>query len=170
MPSANTLVREVDENAFASIVQARPCPLFGRPVRPWGRPLDYGPVLLRKPTGFGLTADTRSSGCRFTRQNPNVGPSPGCVRRFQLRARVGFTLFVLPGRRGITPAFGYGAPHPDARGTSTLLTHALPSAHYGRSDSWLAASSAQRHEHRPHTSQVSLIHVPDLLIVPSPTT
>jgi len=31
--SANTLVRWVDENAFASIVQARPCPTFGRPVR-----------------------------------------------------------------------------------------------------------------------------------------
>jgi hypothetical protein len=31
--SANTLVRWVNENAFASIVQARPCPTFGRPVR-----------------------------------------------------------------------------------------------------------------------------------------
>ena len=35
------------------------------------------------------------------------------------------------GRRGITPAFGYGAPHPSAGGTLTLLTHALPSAQYG---------------------------------------
>src|SRR5260370_28392090 len=35
------------------------------------------------------------------------------------------------GRRGITPAFGYGAPHPSAGGTLTLLIHALPSAHYG---------------------------------------
>jgi hypothetical protein len=32
VPSANTLVRWVDENAFATIVQARPCPTFGRPV------------------------------------------------------------------------------------------------------------------------------------------
>jgi len=32
VPSANTLVRWVDENAFASKVQARPCPTFGRPV------------------------------------------------------------------------------------------------------------------------------------------
>ena len=31
--SAYTLVRWVDESAFASIVQARPCPTFGRPVR-----------------------------------------------------------------------------------------------------------------------------------------
>ncbi len=33
--------------------------------------------------------------------------------------------------RGITPAFGYGAPHSSARGTSTLLSNALLSAHYG---------------------------------------
>ena len=38
MPPANTLVRWVNENAFASIVQARPCPTFGRPVHPWGSP------------------------------------------------------------------------------------------------------------------------------------
>ena len=30
---------------------------------------------------------------------------------------------------GITPAFGYGPPHPGAGGTSTLLTSALPGAH-----------------------------------------
>jgi len=35
-----------------------------------------------------------------------------------------------PGQRGITPAFGYGAPHPSARGTLTLLIWVLPSAHY----------------------------------------
>ena len=33
------------------------------------------------------------------------------------------------GRQGITPAFGYSAPHPSAGGTLTLLIHALPSAH-----------------------------------------
>ncbi len=38
MPSANTLVRWVNENAFASIVQARPCPTFGRPVHRRGSP------------------------------------------------------------------------------------------------------------------------------------
>ena len=32
VPSAHTLVRWEDENAFASIVQARPTPIFGRPV------------------------------------------------------------------------------------------------------------------------------------------
>src|SRR5271166_553367 len=42
----------------------------------------------------------------------------------------------LPGQRGITPAFGYGAPHPSARGTLTLLNNVLLSTHYGRSDSY----------------------------------
>ena len=37
----------------------------------------------------------------------------------------------LSGQRGITPAFGYGAPHPGARGTSTLLNNVLLSTHYG---------------------------------------
>ncbi len=49
-------------NAFASIVQARPCPTFGRPVHQRGGPLDYGPVLLLKPFGFHLAVDTLSSG------------------------------------------------------------------------------------------------------------
>jgi hypothetical protein len=62
VPSANTLVRWVDENAFASIVRARPCPTFGRPVRHGVAPIDYGPVLLRKPFGFHLTVDTLPSG------------------------------------------------------------------------------------------------------------
>ncbi|MGD0778824.1 MAG: hypothetical protein ABSC05_39105, partial [Candidatus Solibacter sp.] len=39
--------------------------------------------------------------------------------------------FLSPGPRGITPAFGYGAPHSSARGTSTLPINALLSAHYG---------------------------------------
>jgi hypothetical protein len=37
---------------------------------------------------------------------------------------------LLSGQRGITPAFGYGAPHPGARGTSTLLNNVLLSTHY----------------------------------------
>jgi hypothetical protein len=45
-------------------------------------------------------------------------------------ARLGLALFTLPGQRGSTPAFGYGPPHPGARGTLTLLISALSSAHY----------------------------------------
>src|SRR4051812_40590098 len=38
-------------------------------------PLDYGPVLLRMPFGFRLTADTLPSGCPCGR-NATVGASP----------------------------------------------------------------------------------------------
>src|SRR6202040_1961722 len=47
-------------------------------------------------------------------------------------ARLGFSIPSLSsGQRGITPAFGYSAPHPGAGGTLTLLNSALLSAHYG---------------------------------------
>ena len=48
-------------NAFASILQARPFPAFGRPVHLWDSPLDYGPVLLLMPFGFHLTVDSLPS-------------------------------------------------------------------------------------------------------------
>src|SRR6202051_4259200 len=88
-------------NAFAPIVRARPNPIFGRPVHQGSPPIDYSPILLLKPFGFRIAPDTLSS-------DEN-----------------------LAGRRGITPAFGYSAPHPSAGGTLTLLIHPLPSAHYG---------------------------------------
>ena len=40
------------------------------------------------------------------------------------------TIRVFAGRQGITPAFGYSAPHPSAGGNLTLLTATLPSTHY----------------------------------------
>jgi len=42
------------------------------------------------------------------------------------------------------PAFGYGAPHPSGRGTSTLLNNLLPSARYG-----LCWHLAPARRHRP---------------------
>ena len=60
--SANTLVRWVNENAFAPIVRARPGPTFGRPVHLRDGSLDYGPVLLLMPFGFHLAVDTLPSG------------------------------------------------------------------------------------------------------------
>jgi hypothetical protein len=60
VPSANTLVRRVNESAFASVVQARPCPAFGRPVHLRGRPhrLQPGtsPHALRIPPRDGHPA------------------------------------------------------------------------------------------------------------------
>ena len=96
VPLANTLVRRVGKNAFAAIVPARPCPVFGRPISSWGRPLDYGPVLLRKPFRFHLAMDTLPSGCLETVNQ--LSSSLGCLRRFQLRARLGHRLSAHPGR------------------------------------------------------------------------
>ena len=70
-------------------------------------PIDYGPVLLLMPFRFPLVLmhlmDTLPSG----------------------------VLERSSGQRGITPAFGYGAPHSSARGTLTLLNNVLLSTHYG---------------------------------------
>jgi len=120
-------------NAFASIVQARPCPTFGRPVHLWGSPFDYGPVLLLKPFRFHLTVDTLSSGC------------PRSDRKR--------TPFAFPGQQRITAAFGYSAPHPGARGTSTLPIWALPSTHYGPLR--LPATAAPQVMDFPGTSSMS---------------
>jgi len=90
-------------------------------------PIDYSPVLLLMPFGFHLAVDTLPSG------EPQVAASgpPWLVSSFRFRARLGFSMpSTFPGPRGITPAFGYDAPHPSAGGTSTLLNNALLSAHY----------------------------------------
>jgi hypothetical protein len=90
-------------------------------------PIDYGPVLLRRPFGFHLTMNTLSSG---------VTASNGCrsalaVSGFRLRARLGFSIpRALSGQRGFIPAFGYDTPHPSIRGTLTLPNKALLSAHH----------------------------------------
>jgi len=50
VPSANTLVRWVNENAF--IVQARPCPTFGRPVHLRGGPHRFTTLSFATPCRF----------------------------------------------------------------------------------------------------------------------
>src|SRR5271165_2772696 len=77
----------------------------------------------------------------------------------------------LSGQRGITPAFGYGAPHPSARGTLTLLNNVLLSTHYGRCDSCLPPlfSALLGRRGRLFGTQVSLIHATDLPTILSPT-
>src|SRR5438128_543671 len=90
-------------------------------------PIDYSPVLLLMPFRFHLAVNTLPSGNRKRWLQVRLG----CV---QLLPSCPFRLlhtFLFPGPRGITPAFGYGAPHPSARGTSTLPINALLSAHYG---------------------------------------
>ena len=129
VPTANTLVRWVNENAFAPIVRARPCPTFGRPVHRRGSPhrLRPGtsPHTLRIPPhgGHPVLRSNTESGFRFTL----------AVSSFRFRARLGFSIpSLFSGQRGITPAFGYSAPHPGAGGTLTLLNSALLSAQYGQ--------------------------------------
>src|SRR6266542_6508773 len=127
VPSANTLVRWVNENAFAFIVQARPCPTFGRPVHLRGGPhrLRPGtsPHALRIPPRDGHPAlrSTASGGFRFVL----------AVSDFRLRARLDVSIpSTSPASEACNPAFGYGAPHPSTGGTSTLLINALLSAHH----------------------------------------
>src|SRR5450759_2069112 len=77
--------------------------------------------------GSHLTMDTLPSGKRKRWLQVRLGCvqlSPSCPFRL-------LHTFLSPGPRGITPAFGYGVPHPSARGTSTLPINALLSAHYG---------------------------------------
>src|SRR5438132_9120066 len=77
------------------------------------------------PFGFHLAMDTLPSGNHKWWLQVRLG----CVR---LSPPCPFRLLhtcLSPGPRGITPTFGYGAPHPSARGTSTLLSKTRCSAH-----------------------------------------
>src|SRR5262249_35860472 len=89
VPSANTLVRWVDENAFAPIVRARPGPTFGRPVRHGVAPIDYGPVLPLMPFGFPLAAETL----------------PACERRCGFRSALAVSRFRLCAPRRLLHTF-----------------------------------------------------------------
>jgi hypothetical protein len=97
VPTANTLVRWVNENAFAPIVRARPCPTFGRPVHRRGSPhrLRPGtsPHTLRIPPhgGHPVLRSNTESGFRFTL----------AVSSFRFRARLGFSIpSLFSGQRG----------------------------------------------------------------------
>ncbi len=117
VPSANTLVRWVNENAFAFIVQARPCPTFGRPVH-----LRGGPHRLQPGTSpHALRIPPRDGHPALRKHRGSASGPPWSVSGFRLRARLDFSIPASSsGQRGITPAFGYSAPHPSAGGTSTL--------------------------------------------------
>jgi hypothetical protein len=90
------------DGAFVAIVPTRPCPLFGRPVH-------------RRDGSHRLRPGASPHALRIPPRGGHPAlPGTGCR-----------------GQRGITPAFGYGALHPSASGTSTHLSTSLPSAHYG---------------------------------------
>jgi hypothetical protein len=129
VPPAHTLVRRVGKNAFAAIVPARPCPVFGRPVRHGVAPSTTARYFSSSPSD----PTSRWTPCPpvVSRQYHPLRSCLGCIRRFRLRARLGLSLSVYPDQRGVTPAFGYGAPYPSTSGTLTHLIWALPSTHYG---------------------------------------
>ena len=120
MPSAITLVRWVNENAFVLEVQTRPCPTFGRPVH------------------LGFPHRLRPGTSPHALRIPPHGGHPA------LRS----TASGSPASEAINPAFGYGAPHLSARGTLTPLNNALLSAHFPFADDtlriWLASMIAVR--------------------------
>jgi len=107
VPTANTLVPWVNENAFVLEVQTQPCPTLGRPVHlgfPHRLRPGTSPHALRIPPHGGQPAlrSTTSSGFR----------SALAVSSFRLRARLDVSIpSAFFGQRGITPAFGHGAPH-----------------------------------------------------------
>ena len=128
MPPANTLVRWVNEKRL------RPRSAGSTLPHLWPTCSSSGwPPLTTARYFSSCPSDSRSL---WTPCPPVlVQPAPRsalAVSGFRLRARLGFSIPpCFPGQRGITPAFGYGAPHPSVEGTSTPMTHALPSAHYG---------------------------------------
>ena len=129
VPSAITLVRWVNENAFVFETQTRPCPTFGRPVH-----LRF-PHRLRPGTSPHAFQIPSRDGHPALRSTAGSGSSSAlAVSSFRLRARLDVCIpSAFFGQRGITPAFGYGAPHLSARGTLTLLDNALLSTHFAYS-------------------------------------
>ena len=80
--------------------------------------------------------------CRLVASGP-----PWRASGFRFRARLGFVIpSTFSGPRGITPAFGYSAPHSGARGTLTLLSNAAqrtlcPLLTSAARSGWIAPSS-----------------------------
>ncbi len=75
------------------------------------------------------------------------------VSDFRLRARLDISIpSTSSASEVLNPAFGYGAPHPSAGGTSTLMINALLSTHHGSiCDSWPIAFSGCPRGHRVNT-------------------
>src|SRR5262245_65079189 len=109
-------------NAFAPIVRARPCPIFGRPVHRRGRPLDYSPILLLRLFGFRIA--------------PNTLSSPGLHRR--------------PARH--YPCLWIQRPSSKRWRDFNPLTHALPTTHYGLIRFLILTLAPRCREREPSTS------------------
>ena len=104
VPSAITLVRLVNENAFVSEVQTRPCPTFGRPVH-----LGF-PHRLRPGTSPHAFQIPSRDGHPALRSTASSGSSSAlAVSSFRLRARLDVSI-PFSGQRGCEPRFLDMAP------------------------------------------------------------
>jgi hypothetical protein len=94
----------VNENAFATILQARPCPTFGRPVHHWVSPLITARYFSSCPSDSILRYSL--DGHPALRSTASSGSSSAlAVSSFRLCARLDFCLpSAFSGQRGITPA------------------------------------------------------------------
>jgi len=79
------------------------------------------------PFGFHLAMDTLPS-----REPQGAAPGPPWLFPAFAFVPVWVSPYLrpFPGPRGITPAFGYSAPHSSAEGTSTPMSSMLLSTHY----------------------------------------
>jgi hypothetical protein len=161
VPSAITLVRWVNENAFVSETQTRPCPTFGRPVHLGG----LSPSITARYFSAGPSDSTsRWTPCppKYSKRWLQVGLgciqlSPSCPFRPLHTFR-----FLRPARLR-TPLLGYGAPHLSARGTSTLLNNALLSAHFLQADLiGIGAAVTRRPPSRPGEFRPEPLTEPDV--------
>ena len=89
VPLANTLVRRVGKNAFAAIVPARPCPVFGRPIR-------HG--VAPSTTARYFSASPSDSTSRWTPCPPVVSRYAAALGRVIHTRRLGGGILVHPSR------------------------------------------------------------------------
>ena len=150
MPSAITLVRWVNENAFVLEVQTRPCPpLADRFI------LSFPSITARYFSSCPSDPTSRWTPCppKYSKQwlqvrLGSIQLSPSCPFR-----RLHTFCFLRPTRN--YPAFGYGTPHSSARGTLTLLSRTLLHAHFLFADhlediprgTWIEAASPTTSAH-----------------------
>jgi hypothetical protein len=126
VPSANTLVRWVNESAFVPSTADSTLPHLWPTGSSWVSPSITARYFSSCPS------DSPYGGHPALRSTASSGFSSAlAVSSFRFRARLDVCIpSAFFGQRGITPAFGYGAPHSSARGTLTLLNNALLSAQY----------------------------------------
>src|ERR1700736_1349049 len=94
-------MRWVDENAFASIVQARPCPTFGRPVHLRGVPPS---ITARYFSSCPSDSTSRWTPCPPECCEDRLQVRLGCVRLSPLCPfRLLHTCFPFPAREALPP-------------------------------------------------------------------